>query len=133
MTQKASIDSQYNMYSSRISSTPTQERALTNMSRQQEIKAGLYLMLLQKREENFISLASTAAKARIIDAPQYNGKVSPKSQLIMLAALILGLGFPIGIIYLRNLLRFRIEGRDDLDKLTRTASEPSWCRRTATT
>ncbi len=117
--QKRSIDKQYNRFSGRIGSTPTQERVLNNFTRQQEIKAGLYLMLLQKREENFISLASTAAKARIIDAPQYNGKVSPKSQLIMLAALILGLGFPIGIIYLRNLLRFRIEGRDDLDKLTK--------------
>ena len=119
MTQKASADSQFHMFSSRISSTPTQERALTNMSRQQEIKANLYLMLLQKREENYISLASTAAKARIIDSPQRVGKVSPKSSIIWLIALILGMGFPVGIIFLSDLLRFRIGGREDLEKLTK--------------
>ena len=119
MTQKASVDSQYSMYSSRISSTPTQERALTNMSRQQEIKANLYLMLLQKREENYISLASTAAKARIIDSPQLVGQVAPKSTMIWLGALLLGICFPIGLIYLRNLLRYRIEGREDVEKLTK--------------
>ena len=119
MTQKASADSQYHMFSSRISSTPTQERALTNMSRQQEIKANLYLMLLQKREENYISLASTAAKARIIDSPQRIGKVSPKSAIIWLIALILGMAFPVGIIFLSDLLRFRIGGREDLEKLTK--------------
>ena len=119
MTQKSSADKQYSMYSSRISSTPTQERALTNMSRQQEIKANLYLMLLQKREENYISLASTAAKARIIDSPQFVGKVSPKNSIIWLIALILGVGFPIGLYILRNLLRYRIEGREDIEKLTK--------------
>ena len=119
MTQKSSADSQYNRYSSRISSTPTQERALTNMSRQQEIKANLYLMLLQKREENYISLASTAAKARIIDSPQLRGKVAPKSQIIWLTALLIGLGLPIAIFYLLNLLRYRIEGREDVEKLTK--------------
>ena len=119
LTQKSSADRQYNMYSSRISSTPTQERALTNMSRQQEIKANLYLMLLQKREENYISLASTAAKARVIDSPQLVGKVSPKSNIIWLIALLLGLGLPIGILYLLDLIRYRIQGREDVEKLTK--------------
>ncbi len=117
MTQKAGADSQYKMFSSRISSTPT--RALTNMSRQQELKANLYLMLLQKREENYISLASTAAKARLIDSPQLMGKVSPKSDIIWLAALLIGLCLPIALLYLKNLLRYRIEGREDVEKLTK--------------
>ena len=45
-TQKKSADSQFHMFNSRIQSTPTQERALTNIMRQQEIQANLYLMLL---------------------------------------------------------------------------------------
>ena len=119
MTQKSGVDSQYRMFSSRISSTPTQERALTNISRQQEIKANLYLMLLQKREENYISLASTAAKARLIDSPLLVGKVSPKDQMIWLIALLLGLGLPLAFFFLKNLLRYRIEGREDVEKLTK--------------
>ena len=116
--QKRGVDRQYSKFSGRIGSTPTQERVLGNISRQQEIKSGLYLMLLEKREENYISLASTAAKARIIDEPEYHGKVSPKNKIIWLLALILGLGLPIALFYLRNFLRYRIEGRSDIEKLT---------------
>ena len=117
--QKNSAEEQYNRFAGRVSSTPTQERAMNNMGRQQEVKAGLYLMLLQKREENYISLASTANKARIIDMPQKEGKVSPKSRLIMMAALLLGLLLPLALFYLREMLRFRIEGRNDLESLTK--------------
>lgn len=119
LIQKRSIDQQYEMYSSRIQSTPTHERALNDIGRQQEIKSGLYLMLLQKREENYISLASTATKAKIIDAPQYMGKVSPKSSMIWMIALILGVCIPIAFYYLLELMRYRIEGRNDVEKLTR--------------
>ena len=118
-TQKRSADNQFRMFNSRIESTPTQERALTNIMRQQTIQANLYLMLLQKREENAISLASTAAKARIIDTPQYMGQIAPKSMIIWMIALILGFGFPIAVVFLLNLLRYHIEGREDVEKLTK--------------
>ena len=52
---------------------------MTQIGRQQEVKSGLYLMLLQKREENSISLAATADKGKVIDAPSFEGKTSPKS------------------------------------------------------
>lgn len=119
LTQKHSIDKQFELYSSRIKSTPTHERTLTDIGRQQELKSGLYLMLLQKREENLISLASTATKAKIIDAPRFTGKVSPKSSMIWLIALALGICIPIAIYYLLEFLRFRIEGRSDVEKLTK--------------
>ncbi len=114
--QKNSIDSQYALFAGKVSNTPTQERAMNDMGRQQQIKASLYLMLLERREENYISLASTAAKARIIDEPQFQGQVSPKSNMIMLAALLLGIFLPLVLFYLRELLRYRIEGRGDLEK-----------------
>lgn len=117
--QKSSIDQQYAHFSGKVSSTPMQERVLNNIGRQQEIKSGLYLMLLQKREENYISLASTAAKARVIDEPQSGGKVSPKSSLIMMAALLIGLLLPLLFFWLDEMLRFRIEGREDIEKLTK--------------
>ena len=117
--QKNSIDQQFAHFSSKVSSTPTQERVLNNIGRQQEIKANLYLMLLNKREENYISLASTANKARIIDMPQVDGKVSPKTKLIYLAVLLFAFGLPFIIFYLAELLRFRINGREDIEKITK--------------
>ena len=117
--RRQSISSQYSMYQGRVSSTPEQERVLTEIGRQQEVKSGLYLMLLQKREENSISLAATADKGKLIDKPKFGGKVSPKSAIIMLLALILGAGLPALIIYLLQFLKYKIEGPDDIAKLTK--------------
>ena len=106
-------------YSRRINDAPTQERQFVSIARQQEIKSGLYLMLLQKREENAITLAATANNAKIIDeALADDNPISPKKMLVYLAALVLGVGIPEGVIYLIGLTKFKIEGRADVEKLT---------------
>ena len=119
MITKESLDREASRYSRRISNAPGQERAYVSIARQQEIKAGLYLMLLQKREENAIALAATANNAKIIDeAIADDIPVSPKRPMIYLIALVLGVGIPVGIIYLIELTKFKIEGRADVEKLT---------------
>lgn len=105
-------------YRTRISNTPRQEQELRNISRQQEIKAGLYLMLLQKREENAITLAAKANNGRMVESPRVSGYVSPNKRNFYLIALILGLGIPIGGIWLLRLFRFKIEGRSDVERIT---------------
>ena len=106
-------------HESRISNAPTQEKEYMSIARQQEIKASLYTMLLQKREENAITLASTASNGRIIEYP-LAGKVpiSPKKDVYLLGALILGVALPILVIYLSELLKYRIENREDVEKIT---------------
>ncbi|KAB5235559.1 polysaccharide biosynthesis tyrosine autokinase, partial [Bacteroides thetaiotaomicron] len=119
MITKSNLDREASRYSRRISNAPGQERAYVSIARQQEIKAGLYLMLLQKREENAIALAATANNAKIIDeAIADDTPVSPKGKMIYLIALVLGVGIPVGIIYLIELTKFKIEGRADVEKLT---------------
>jgi len=116
---KADLDREANRYSRRISEAPGQEREFVSIARQQEIKAGLYLMLLQKREENAITLAATANNAKIIDdAIADDAPVSPRSKITYLIALILGVGIPVGVIYLLELTKFKIEDRADVEKLT---------------
>ena len=117
--QRQSLQRQLAKYQGRIGSTPEQERVLNQIGRQQEVKSGLYLLLLQKREENSISLAATADKGKLIDEPLAMGKVSPKSAIILLVAIVLGLGIPFGIILLIQLFSYRIEGHDDLARLTK--------------
>lgn len=118
LIRKNSIDTQYQKFNRQVFETPTQERILTNITRQQGIKAELYLMLLQKREQNFISLASTATKARIIDEPRPMGQISPDERKIQLMALGAGFVVPVAILIILSLLRYRIEGREDVEKLT---------------
>ena len=117
--QRDAVLAQVTKYTDQVEETPQQERMLTQIGRQQEVKSGLYLMLLQKREENSISLAATADKGRLIDDPQLNGKVSPNSTYIMLIALVIGLAIPVFIILIIQFFRYKIEGHDDVARLTK--------------
>ena len=117
---KADLEREAGRFSRRISDAPGQERQYVSIARQQEIKAGLYLMLLQKREENAITLAATANNAKIIDEPvATGGPLSPKPNMIYMIALVLGVGLPVSVIFLIGLTKFKIEGRGDVEKLTR--------------
>ncbi len=116
---QADLERQAGKYAGRITNAPGQERQLVSISRQQEIKAGLYLMLLQKREENAITLASTANNARMVDEALADAiPVSPKGKMIYLVALILGIALPVVVIYIIELLKYKIEGRADVEKIT---------------
>ena len=116
--KRKSIQDEYIKYQSRIGRSPEQERVLTEIGRQQDVRSGLYLMLLQKREENSISLAATVDKGKLIDNPQFDGLVSPKRAIILLAALVLGFALPLCVLFLLSFFRYRIEGREDVMKLT---------------
>ena len=116
---KADLDREAKRYMRRISDAPGQERRYVSIARQQEIKAGLYLMLLQKREENAIALAATANNAKIIDeAIADDIPVFPKRGIIYLVALVLGFVIPVAVIFLIDLTKFRVEGHADVEKLT---------------
>mgnify|MGYP000893791605 CR=1 FL=1 len=117
--QRDAVSAQVNKFNEQVAETPQQERMLTQIDRQQEVKSGLYLMLLQKREENNISLAATADKGKLIDDPQLVGKISPKSTTIMLIALLIGLVLPVAVILILQFFRYKIEGHDDVTRLTK--------------
>lgn len=117
--QRDALAAQVSKFNEQVAETPQQERMLTQIGRQQEVKSGLYLMLLQKREENSISLAATADKGKLIDDPQLVGKISPKSAIIMLIALLLGLAIPALVIFLLQIFRYKIEGHEDVARLTK--------------
>ncbi|WP_346749320.1 GumC family protein [Prevotella jejuni] len=119
LIQRDAVSAQVNKYNGQVAETPQQERMLTQIDRQQEVKSGLYLMLLQKREENSISLAATADKGKLIDDPQLVGKISPKSTSIIMVALLIGLVIPVLVILVLQFFRYKIEGHDDVARLTK--------------
>lgn len=109
-------------FESRISEVPGIEKDLIEIKRQQSIKEGLYLYLLQKREESALSLAATVANSRIIDAAiSGDHPVEPKKQLIYLLALLVGLGVPFAGIYVKELLNDKVQTQQDVKKGTNTS------------
>ena len=112
------IQSEYAKYQGRVSAAPIQERVLTQIGRQQDVKSGLYLMLLQKREENSIALAATADKGKLLDEPMFEGMISPRSAVILFLSLLAGIFIPAVILILINLFRYKIGGHEDVERLT---------------
>lgn len=115
--QKRDLERQNAEIRGRISQIPTQEREVRVLARQQQIKESLYLYLLQKGEEIAISLAVTAPNAKLIDeALASNIPVSPNSQSIFLAALLIGILLPFLTIYTADLLDTKVKVRQDLER-----------------
>lgn len=115
--QKRDLRGQEGILDSKIGAIPVQERQFRVIARQQKVKEELYLYLLQKREETAISLAATEPNARVIDAAKASKvPVSPKKSMIYLAALLLGLLIPFGILYLMDLLDTKVKSRFELTR-----------------
>lgn len=103
----------------RVLSVPKQEKGLIEKVREQKIKENLFLFLMQKREETNLSIAATADKARIVVSAQSDIQpIAPKSRVILLAFIILGLLIPIIVIYLKNLFKTKISNRDEFERLS---------------
>lgn len=113
------LERQMRQFTDRINSAPQQEREYINLARQQEIKSRLYLILLQQREENILSLGLTTDTGRIVEETLAdNAPVSPQKKIVALAALFLGLCIPAGIIFLLDLFGTKMGNRSDIEKQT---------------
>ena len=104
-----------NRFESSIKNIPGQERQYVGMKRQQAIKESLYVYLLQKREELALAYASTLVDARIVDEANVGDIKWPRIPLIMALALLLGLGLPFLIIYLRQSVKNTITDKSDIE------------------
>ena len=111
---------EYGKYSGRIGIAPQMERVLTEIGRERNIKQGVYLVMLQKREETAMQLANTTNKGKLIDPPAADGgSVKPQKKTILLVALFLGALLPMGILYLLQMFKQKIDTLNELEAATR--------------
>ncbi len=106
-------------YNSLLQSIPTKERELLEISRDQNIKSGIYSFLLQKREESELSYVSNLSDSRIINHAQaLNIPVSPSPILAYSIALVAILGIPITLVTAKESFATTIMYRQEIEELT---------------
>lgn len=119
MRQNA-LQREYGKNAGRIGTAPQMERVLTEIGREREIKQGVYLLMLQKREETAMELANITNKGKLIDPPAaVPGSTTPNKKMVLLVALFLGALLPMGILYLLQMFKQKIDTREELEALTK--------------
>lgn len=112
------LESQENAILTRIAASSGQELQLLSIQRQQKVKESLYMYLLQKREENEIAALVNVGNTRLIVTPSGSGApVGPNRMMILLIAIVAGLGIPFVIIFLRKMLDTTVKSKSDLQSL----------------
>ena len=119
MMQRTAVEREHNKYLSRVGDAPEQERVLTDVNRQRTIKQGVFVSLLQKREEIAMELANTTDKGRLIDETQSLKQVKPKTLVALFSSLIFGLLIPYIVFFTRRSMKKVVDSEIDLKVTTR--------------
>ena len=116
---RSSVNATGGMFNNILSSIPQKERQLVEISRDQNIKNGIYSFLLQKREETELSYASTLSDSKVVNFAQASKyPVSPNKIIIYLVSFLIALGLPIALISAREIFSPKILYRSEIDYLT---------------
>jgi capsular exopolysaccharide synthesis family protein len=115
--QQNSLEQQNSQYRQFLSSLPRKERAMQEIKRKQGVTEGLYLYLLQKREEAAISSTSASiSNYKQIEPAKGYGPTEPLSRNIYMYTILLGLFIPVAIVYLKDLFNDKVITRSDILK-----------------
>lgn len=115
-TVLSDITRRESVLASKLSTIPTIERNLVEITRDKNVTEQLYFLLLQKREETAIALASTNVDTKMVENPRGQGKVSPNPGMVYIMAIILGLILPIAFIYIKDIMNNKIEGKIEVEE-----------------
>jgi capsular exopolysaccharide synthesis family protein len=115
--QLSSLTNYYDEATSKVVSNPSQAKYLATIERERKVKESLYMFLLQKKEENEISITYNSDNTVILEQPHGSGKpTSPKRLQILLAALFIGFLGPITVIFLRASFDDSVRDRYDVER-----------------
>jgi len=113
-----SLEKKDKEFDSRITEIPKQAREYRSILRKQNIIAELYSYLLQKKEENSISMAVTVANFKVINkAYSFRNPTAPNKYVVLLGGIVIGLVIPLGVIYLIGLLDTKFHTKHDVEKV----------------
>jgi len=116
------VDKKINILQAKIQKLPSAERQMLQITRQFDLNNEIYTFLLQRRMEAGITLASNAPDVGIIDKAkfetiQYKGK---DGGIGLVKVLILALIIVIVIIFILELLKNKVEDKNEIERLSET-------------
>lgn len=117
--QRSSIRSLENRSAGQLASTPTIDKGLNEIFREQQVKVNIYTFLLQRREEIALQKTLATNTARLIDDPTGDVPVSPRKMSIYAIAFLIGLAIPAVIIFLRRMLFPIFSDQEELERITK--------------
>ena len=119
LIQRKPIERELNKALDRFSQAPKMEREMTDIERQREIKQGVYISMLQKREEVAADLARNMKRGQLIDDPRITGAGQTKKEFVLLGGTLLGFLLPIGILFLFQMFKSKIDTKKELEETSR--------------
>ncbi|WP_019541280.1 exopolysaccharide transport family protein [Proteiniphilum acetatigenes] len=116
--QLRDINNEYSHNDAMVRAIPQQERAFSDIKRQQNIKEELFLYLLQKKEERYMNMTAVQSNSKLVDNIRVAGVAWPMTVIILIISLFLGVISPVIGIYIRDLFRFQLENKEELEKIS---------------
>lgn len=126
--QISALAGQAGQAAANTASTPTKDKGLQQIFRDQQVKVNIYTFLLQKREEIALQKNLATPTARLIDDPTGRGPVSPQTSSFYGIAALIGLVIPGVLIYLRRLIFPVFKDKEELERSTKVPVLSEICR-----
>lgn len=106
-------------YYNAIKDFQVESRDYSELQRMQAIYNNLFNDLIARRTSAHIAKASTTSDYQMVTSPGYSSvPIKPDRNKNLLIAFFLGLGLPVGLIYMMDLFNAKIISKDDLLKNT---------------
>jgi capsular exopolysaccharide synthesis family protein len=119
-TALADLNRQIQQTEGVVRKLPKSERELVSIQRRFDFNDNVYSYLLEKRAEAGIAIASNTIEKTIVDRAKQvgSGPVFPNRKLILLLALIGGIGLSVVLIIVKDLISDNIVTQEDLENST---------------
>lgn len=118
-TKRQSISKLENRSAGQLASTPTVDKGLNEIFREQQVKVNIYTFLLQRREEIAIQKTLATNSAKFTDNPVGTGPISPDRVKILGIAFLIGLLIPALIIFVKRMIFPVFADKEELERLTK--------------
>ncbi len=115
----ANLRNENNATLGRLNQLPADERTYVNIKRHQTVQEGLYMYLLQLREETELNISNAVSRADIVDnAFVYSDPIGIGLKKALMGAVFIGVMIPLCLIYLLMQLKLKFSTKAEAERIS---------------